>query len=335
MPPFRPLFFALLATMPLLAPEFCAADSAPPVARIAKFSGDRAAAISYTFDDGLRDQYTIGVPMLNEVGFRGTFFVIPGKVSPTTEDAEKRKNDKRAWGTITWAELRGMAAQGHEIANHTWSHRGLAKLPLEEVAAEFSRAAETIAREIGRPPMTLAFPFNQSTPEIQTLALRHHVAYRSRQLGVGGEKSTLSSLNAWAEKQVVERTWGVVMAHGIGRGYAAFTDPNIFREHLRHVKSREVEIWVDTFSNVARYEKERAAAKLTLTLSEPGRLVCTLTSDLDPVLYDVPLTLVVATPAASSARAERAGRELPTRVLPGAIHIDAAPATEPITLLWK
>ena len=335
MPRIFSFFAPLLVAPPLLALALPAADPSPPSARIAKFSGDRAAAISYTFDDGLRDQYTLAAPMLDEVGFKGTFFVIPGKVSSTTEDAETRKNDKRAWGTITWAELREMAARGHEIANHTWSHRGLAKLPLEEVAAEFSRAAETIAREIGRPPMTLAFPFNQSTPEIQALALRHHVAYRSRQLGVGGEKSTLSSLNAWAEKQVGERTWGVVMAHGIGRGYAAFTDPNIFREHLRHVKSRGADIWVDSFANVARYEKERDDAKLTLTASAPGRLVFTLTGDLDSVRYDVPLTVVIETPAASSTHAERAGRELPTRVLPGAIHIDATPAPEPITLLWK
>ena len=59
----------------------CAASSqaaeTAPVARIAKFDGDRAAAISYTFDDGLRDQYTLAVPMLNEVGFKGTFFIIP------------------------------------------------------------------------------------------------------------------------------------------------------------------------------------------------------------------------------------------------------------------
>src|SRR5690349_18265061 len=99
---------------------WAAGESSAPTVRIARFAGDRAAAISYTFDDGLRDQYTVAVPMLNEVGFMGTFFVIPGKVAATVEEAERRKNDKRPWGTITWDELRRMAAQGHEIASHTW-----------------------------------------------------------------------------------------------------------------------------------------------------------------------------------------------------------------------
>jgi len=48
--------------------------------------------------------------MLNEVGLKGTFFVIPVRVSETVEDVEKRKNDKRAWGTITWDELKSHLA---------------------------------------------------------------------------------------------------------------------------------------------------------------------------------------------------------------------------------
>lgn len=330
-----PRFFLLLALAAVGVSVAQCAEAPPPAVRIAKFAGDRAAAISYTFDDGLRDQYTLAAPMLNEVGFKGTFFVIPGKVSDTVEDAEKRKNDKRAWGTVTWAELKEMADQGHEIGSHTWSHRGLAKLTPEEVAEEFTKASDSITKHIGRPPLTLAFPFNQSTPEIQTLALKHHVAFRSRQLGVGGEKTTVEALDAWAEKQVRDRSWGVVMAHGIGWGYAAFTDPEILRTHLRHVKNLEADIWVDTFADVSRYEKERDGAKLAVSTAGPGLLVCTLSSSLDPKLYDVPLTVVFEIAGATSAHAKRADRELPTRVLAKAIQIDAAPGTEPITLEWK
>jgi len=330
-----PRLLALVATLALAASAASAPETAPPAARVAKFSGDRAAALSYTFDDGLRDQYTLAAPMLDEVGFKGTFFVIPGRVSETIEDAEKRKNDKRAWGTITWTELRDLAARGHEIGNHSWSHPGLAKLPLEAVEAELSRAAEAIAREIGRPPLTLAFPFNQSTPEIRELALRRHVAFRSCQFGVGGEKTTVESLNDWADRQVRDRSWGVVMAHGIGQGYAAFTDPEILRTHLRHVKSREADLWVDTFANIARYERERDTATLTIVSHRAGGMVCVLSGPLDPSLYDLPLTLVVEVPGSRSVRATRSGRELPARISANFVQIDAAPSPEPITLVWQ
>lgn len=311
-----------------------AADSATPAPRIAKFSGDRAAALSYTFDDGLRDQFTHAAPMLDEAGFKGTFFVIPGRVSPDASDAEARQGDKRAWGTITWDELRDLSARGHEIANHTWSHPNLVKLPPDEITAQIDQAADAIAREIGRPTLTLAFPFNADTPEIRALAFKRHVATRDYQMGVGG-KTTAESFNAWADKQVRDRAWGVAMFHGIVRGYAALSDPEIFRAHLKHVKTRNADLWVATFADVARYTKERDAATLTVASSAPGRLVFTLTAPLDPAIYDVPLTVVLDIPTAKSARAERAGKPLPVRVTPTVVHIDAAPTPGPITVSWQ
>jgi len=307
---------------------------AQPAARIARFAGDRAAAISYTLDDGLRDQYTIAVPMLNEAGFKGTFFVIAGRVSETVADAEHRKTDKRAWGTITWPELKEMAAQGHEISSHTWSHPNLTKLTPAEVDAELVKARDAITVHIGRAPLTLAFPFNARTPEIEAAALKYHVAFRSYQLGTG-DKSTAASLNAWADQQVRDKSWGVIMAHGISYGYAAFSDPENFRAHLHYMKTRAADIWVDTFANIACYEKERDGAKVTVSSSAPGSVVYVLSGQLDPALYDVPLTLVFDIPGVKSARAIRANHELPVRITKASLQIDAAPSPEPITVTWQ
>jgi peptidoglycan/xylan/chitin deacetylase (PgdA/CDA1 family) len=310
-----------------------AADNITPTARIARFDGDRAAAISYTFDDNLRDQYTLAVPMLNEMGFKGTFFVIPSATAETPEEAEKKKDLKRAWGGISWPELKEMAAAGHEIASHTWSHPNLTKLPAEEVDAQFSKAYDAIKTRIGNSPLTVAFPFNASTPEIQATARKYHVAYRAYQTSISG-KSTVASLNTWADKLVQEKKWGVIMAHAIGNGYAALSDPQILRAHLKYVQSRERDIWVDTFANIARYEKERDEAKLTIS-GKAGSVTCVLKSSLNPQLYNVPLTIVIDAPDITSARAERAGQALPVRVENGAVYIQAAPGPEPITVTWK
>jgi peptidoglycan/xylan/chitin deacetylase (PgdA/CDA1 family) len=309
------------------------ASGAVPHARIARYSGDRAAAISYTFDDNTRDQYTVGVPMLNEVGFKGTFFVIPGATVETVEEAAKKMHLKRAWGSITWTELKEMSGQGHEIASHTWSHPNLTKLAPGEVDAQFSKACEAIRARIGKPPLTLAFPFNTSTPGLRAAALKYHVACRAYQTGLG-EKSTVESLNAWADKQVRDRTWGVIMAHAIANGYAALDDPEILRTHLRHVKSREREIWVDTFANIARYEMERDHAKLVVTGSV-GNLTCLLSGNPGPDKHDVPLTFVIDAAGATSVRAEREGRELPAHATRDAIHVEAVPDSQPITVTWK
>lgn len=334
LPSFSRLGGLFLSLVPLIsAPATSAAEVPLPHARIARFSGDRAAAISYTFDDNTRDQYTVGVPMLDEAGFKGTFFVIPGVTVDTVEEAAKKVPLKRAWGGITWTELKEMSAQGHEIANHTWSHPNLTKLTPEEVDAQISKAYDSIKSRIGKPPLTLAFPFNQSTPEVRAAALKNHVAFRSYQTGIGG-KSTVESLNAWADKQVRDKTWGVAMAHAIAMGYSALSDPEILRAHLRHVKSREHDIWVDTFSNIARYQKERDDAKLEVSGSG-GDLTCKLNGTLDPRIFDVPLTIVIGATGAASARAKRAGRELPVNVVRDAILVEAVPDREPITVTWK
>ena len=325
-----PMFVGSILTATIVS---AAGEGTVPSVRIAKFAGDRAAAISYTFDDGLRDQLTLAVPMLDEFGFKGTFFVIPGRVSDTVEDAERRKNDKRAWGTITWAELKEMSAQGHEIGSHTWSHPNLTKLPIEEVETQMTKASAAIDKHIGKPPLTLAFPFNARTLEIETLALKHCVAFRAFQLGTSG-KSSVDSLNKWADKQVSEKNWGVIMTHAIESGYAAFSDPEILRTHLKYVKSRGNDIWVDTFANVARYGKERDVAKLVVT-GQPGNITLMLSSTLDSQTYNVPLTIVIDAPDATSVHAKRSGIELPARVDKGSIHVEASPATEPITIKWK
>ena len=124
------------------------------------------------------------------------------------------------------------------------------------------------------------------------------------------------------------------MFHAIAQGYAAMSDPEIFRTHLKAVKSREREIWVDTFANVSRYEKERDDAKLTLT-SESNGATCKLGGTLDPKLYDVPLTMVIDGKGITAATAERTGRKLPVRVANDSIYIDAAPSPESISVTWK
>lgn len=320
----------------LIARTVCA-QGATPVARIAHFDGDRPAAISYTFDDNLRDQYTLAVPMLNEVGFKGTFFVIAGKTAEMPEEGEKKKEDgnvRNLWGGISWPELKKLSEQGHEIASHTWTHPALTKLSPEELDAQLSMACDAIKAHIGKPPLTIAFPGNGSTPEVQAAALKYHVAYRAYQQSTSG-KSTVASLNAWADKLVQEKKWGILMTHGIAEGYAALSDPEILHEHLKYVKAHERDIWVDTFANIARYEKERDGAKLTVSETKAGSVICTINSTLDPKLYDVPLTIVFDAKGATSARAVRTGKELPAHVEKDFIYVETAPSPQLVTITWK
>lgn len=313
-----------------------AALTTQPSVRIAAFSGDRAAAISYTFDDNLRDQYTLAVPMLNEVGFKATFFVIAGRTVETPEQGAQMREDgnpRNLWGGISWPELKKMADEGHEIASHTWSHPSLTKLTPAELDAQFSMAHDAIRSHVGKPPLTVAFPGNGSNAAVQAAARKYHLAYRAYQQSTSG-KTTVASLNAWADKLVQEGKWGILMTHGVAQGYAALRGPEILREHLKYVKSRGSDVWVDTFLNITRYTQERENTKLDARRGESSAEI-TLTCSLDPKLFDLALTIVLQAPSAREVSAKRNGAALPATVRGDSILIEAVPGDGVILVSWS
>ncbi len=98
--------------------------------------------IALTFDDGPDPKYTPAVlDLLKQYGARATFFVIG-------------RNAEQYPGV-----LKRIAAEGHEIGNHTFSHRyNLPNLPEEQIVDQVQRAADAVSEICGaqtrvfRPP---------------------------------------------------------------------------------------------------------------------------------------------------------------------------------------
>src|SRR5438034_9240854 len=83
---------------------------------------DRA-LVSLTFDDGLRCQFQHAVPMLDQHGFRATFFLV-ANTDPIHTDGYPHPD----WRKTNWSEediqfLKGMVQRGHEIGAHSMTHR--------------------------------------------------------------------------------------------------------------------------------------------------------------------------------------------------------------------
>ncbi|MBP1631677.1 MAG: polysaccharide deacetylase, partial [Bacteroidetes bacterium] len=117
---------------------------------VAKYKNDRACAISYTFDDGLKEHYTLVAPGLENLGFKGTFWV-NGLSVETDNDADK--------SNVSWGELKEMSQKGHEISNHGWSHKNLTKITLEEAAVEIEKNDSIISANLGFVPRTFCYPY--------------------------------------------------------------------------------------------------------------------------------------------------------------------------------
>lgn len=92
-----------------------------------------AKRVALTFDDGPHPAYSPKLlDLLRAKGVKATFFVI-GHMADKYPDLVRR-----------------MADEGHEVANHTYSHVTLTKIPAEEVAVEYQANNDAIERITGK-----------------------------------------------------------------------------------------------------------------------------------------------------------------------------------------
>ena len=251
---------------------------------IAKYQGNRQCAISYTFDDGLREHATIVVPRLNQLGLTATFWINGSKVN--TDHADIKDTTR-----VTWAELKAMGAAGHEISNHGWAHRNIAKLSVSEAEYELLKNDSAIYENLGIWPKTFCYPGNSKNEQAIVLASKNRVATRLSQFSVGS-KSTDLNLDKRVENLLTTGEWGVTMTHGITYGYDHFLDAGILWRHLEKVAQMKDRIWIAPFVQVAAYVKERDSTTLTIEKLKKGyRIVPHL--PLDRNLFQEDLTMVI------------------------------------------
>lgn len=110
---------------------------------------------SLTFDDGSASDYTEAFPVLDELGLRATFFVVPTLVDTP--------------GFVTWGQLREMVAAGMEIGSHSMTHPFLHRLDAAGVRREFGDSKAVLEDRLGAPVRTASLPRGWEPPEFETV----------------------------------------------------------------------------------------------------------------------------------------------------------------------
>ncbi len=106
-----------------------------------------------TIDDGHEDGWTEAFPILRQDGFVATYFV------PTERIGHP--------GYLTPDQLTTMAAAGMEIADHTVNHVALALVPTAAAQSQLEASSSYLARLLGAPPLTLAYPYGSQDLAVQ------------------------------------------------------------------------------------------------------------------------------------------------------------------------
>ncbi|MBR1871240.1 MAG: polysaccharide deacetylase family protein [Kiritimatiellae bacterium] len=254
-----------LATVPLAA---FAQDGGAPYA-VAKWKDGKACAISYTFDDGLRDHFTHVLPLLKRHGLRGTFWIIG--------DAVETGSLKRT-PVMDWPQIAEIARWGNEIASHGLHHKATSRCADHaEILAERDLNADLIEKRTGLRPVTFCYPFNDKKDKdgesIVALVEDGLVGSRTFQKAFGG-KTKADDFNAYIEREREKGAWVVTMTHGIVRGYDMWENPKELDKHFRWVREQK-DIWIAPFRDVCAYAKVRDCVELTFTQDADGNTVAT------------------------------------------------------------
>ncbi len=273
--------------------------------QLANYRGNKSCAISYTFDDGLLEHFTLVFPKFQELGFRGTFWINGNTIN---EGEAGLQQDKQR---VSWTQLKKMAEAGQEISNHGWSHKNLTRCTPEELTIEIERNDSIIESRLGYKPLTYCYAFNAKSEAIVAQAQQGRVGTRTFQQSMG-HKSTDENLKQRLNNLLQSGEWDVVMIHGITHGYDAFTDAGILWRHLDAVKQVEDHVWVGTFAEVSAYREQ--LKNLSLQTKRKGKwLQITPQTTLNPELFNQPMTMVLRKCRAEKLRVKQDGKSLACR----------------------
>ena len=154
--------------------------------------------VALTFDDGPGPRWTpLVLDTLAGAGVPATFFMVGRNV----RDNAGLVRDRLA---------------GHEVGNHTWSHRDLATMDLRSIRDDLRRTAETIEDELGRTPTLLRPPFGHlgGSTLLAADALGYDVVLWDRQMH---ERQFPGDPAAQARDIVgTVRPGSIILAHDVG-----------------------------------------------------------------------------------------------------------------------
>jgi len=260
---------------------------------IGTWEGFRPAAISYTFDDNVPNQYSIAVPMFHQAGFKITLFTVINY-----------------WTTFTWSMAQTAASYGDEIGSHTVTHPSLNGVSPTQLTNELANSQSTINSYItNQLCVTLAYP-NCAVPTNEALVAQYYIGARtcSQQVvpstppdfmqissficGNSGSVQTLQDFTNTANSAIASGGWCVYLIHSIdiNDDYSPLPSATL-QASVNFFSTNQNTFWVETFGNVVRYIQERNASSVTETANTGSSITLQVTNNLNNSIFNYPITL--------------------------------------------
>ena len=118
-------------------------------------------AVAITFDDGYLDTYENAFPILRELGFKATLYVITGTL----------ETDK-SYGYLQDEALKELIDAGWEIGSHSVTHTNL-KTTWLGIRSELEQSKETLEERLGIEVSSFSYPFGITNDWIKARVPEH------------------------------------------------------------------------------------------------------------------------------------------------------------------
>jgi peptidoglycan/xylan/chitin deacetylase (PgdA/CDA1 family) len=138
--------------------------------------GGRGRLLHVTFDDAFAN-IACAVPILERLGVPATVFAVTafaddGRVFDVPELAGELAANPAHLATMSWDQLRELAARGFEIGSHTVTHPHLPQLSDAELDRELRDSRSRLEDELSRPCALLAYPYGEHDARVHACVRR-------------------------------------------------------------------------------------------------------------------------------------------------------------------
>ncbi|MCL4354722.1 polysaccharide deacetylase family protein [Patescibacteria group bacterium] len=116
-------------------------------------SGLPSKPIVITMDDGYKDNFTYGFPIIQKYGLTANIMIATGLM------------ENPDW--LSWNDLKSMVDSGRFYAyNHTWSHISLAGASEDKVRSEIQTASKQLQDHLGRSGNIFTYPYGSQNQRV-------------------------------------------------------------------------------------------------------------------------------------------------------------------------
>lgn len=210
------------------------------LANPATFDTPRA---SITFDDGWLSSFTNGEHVLEEFGYKGTFYLNPGALN--TENF------------MTTAMVVELIAKGHQLGSHTEDHIDLTSYSPDSIIKQLDDANSAL-RKLGIQDIDFASPYGKIDQRVLPYVMKRSLTHRGTDIGVNTKQNynpsqlmglfvrnttTDDELRRMIQQAQDSNGWLILIYHQIESSQSPFiVDTQTLRRHLQILKESGVKV---------------------------------------------------------------------------------------------